>query len=343
MFLMAGLLGLAAMGGVAYAMSGVLGDEAEDEEGSSAGAVAADEQPQGNYLEIEDQPEETPEAVTPRPTAGVFNEFMGNLIVVGDEADNDLSGLDGNDQINGYGGQDVIAGGAGNDTLFGAGGNDVLEGGPGDDELHGGDGDDVLLGGDGPDALFGHFGDDRLDGGAGDDRLIGGQGNDWLSGGDGDDALQGGDGDDVLEGGAGEDTLFGGDGNDVISGHDGAEGNAKDYLNGGAGEDRIFADSGDIVSGGDGSDDVILMDSAPSEAVTVTDFQPGADRLLVTWDDAANPDPEIAIRPDPDTAGLTRILIGGHEVAHLYSAQPITPDDIQLMRPADLASFGISV
>jgi len=104
--------------------------------------------------------------------------------VAGDNFDNVLSGL------------------AGNDTLNGADGADTLLGGAGADNLYGGWGDDTIEGGDGGDYVVGDRGNDSLRGGAGDDVLIGDDfslaaGSDILDGGAGDDTLQGGGADDI--------------------------------------------------------------------------------------------------------------------------------------------------
>ncbi|HET9637818.1 MAG TPA: calcium-binding protein [Allosphingosinicella sp.] len=66
----------------------------------------------------------------------------GNFQGTGNNLNNELTGL------------------AGDDTLNGAGGGDVLNGGLGDDVLSGGDGDDILLGGAGADILTGGGGGD---------------------------------------------------------------------------------------------------------------------------------------------------------------------------------------
>jgi Ca2+-binding RTX toxin-like protein len=74
--------------------------------------------------------------------------------IIGNSADNILTGGSNND---------ILSGGAGDDELIGNAGNDSLSGGDGSDRLEGGDGDDTLTGG---------AGADRLDGGAGDDSFV---------------------------------------------------------------------------------------------------------------------------------------------------------------------------
>ncbi|MBW4428284.1 MAG: hypothetical protein KME50_28555 [Nostoc desertorum CM1-VF14] len=80
--------------------------------------------------------------------------------IVGNDANNILSGKASNDFIDGK---------RGNDFLYGNGGNDTLEGRNGNDNLYGRTGNDVLRGG---------LGSDFLDGGTGVDILTGGSGQD---------------------------------------------------------------------------------------------------------------------------------------------------------------------
>ncbi len=123
----------------------------------------------------------------------------GDDTLYGDEYDNNIDGLGGNDVLYGYAGNDTLDGGDGADTLDGGAGNDTLNGGAGNDTLYGDIGNDTLNGGDGNDTLDGYTGDDTLYGGTGDDNLHGGDGygNDILEGGPGNDLLQGYNGDDT--------------------------------------------------------------------------------------------------------------------------------------------------
>lgn len=121
----------------------------------------------------------------------------------------------GNDQLTGLRqgrvhagiGDDVLIGGKAADQLYGDEGRDTMTGGGGADQLFGGGEADVLSGGAGADQLYGGQSRDTLTGGAGDDRLFGGDGADRLSGGAGNDWLSGGAGADTLWGGAGADVF----------------------------------------------------------------------------------------------------------------------------------------
>ncbi|WP_139126632.1 calcium-binding protein, partial [Acinetobacter sp. YK3] len=169
---------------------------------------------------------------------------FGDLVLVGNNANNTLEGQGGNNYIYGFAGVDTLKGGFGNDHLFGGKGTDTLYGGHGNDylyanaldnfndsgsnALYGGQGSDYLYGGSESDYLyagdkindtddtdnnyiFGREGNDYIFGAAGNDYLYGGAGNDELLGEDGDDFLDGGNlsDSDKLYGGAGQDTLRG--------------------------------------------------------------------------------------------------------------------------------------
>lgn len=186
--------------------------------------------------------------------------------IIGDEGDNWLSGLGGDDAIDGRDGDDTLLGGEGWDRLTGYDGDDVLDGGVGDDVLAGDLGQDELQGGDGNDLLEGGAGDDTLDGGAGDDFAYGGEG---------DDVLAGDTGQDYLEGGVGNDTLLGGDGADILDGYLGQDnlsgGNGDDLLNGGAGNDTLAGGPGsDVLTGGGGNDTFVIREG--DGTTVVTDF-----------------------------------------------------------------------
>ncbi|MGI9368327.1 MAG: calcium-binding protein [Ruegeria sp.] len=336
MFLV-GLIGLAAVGGAAYAISDVFFAD-EDEPDETIEETPENDLSNGNLLEIRDGEAEAEYPENKDMVPGLISEFQGNLVIAGNDGSDTLTGQDGNDQINGYAGDDVIIGAGGNDTLHGGIGDDVLTGGAGSDVLHGDAGADLLDGEAGDDILYGHDGADLMRGGQGDDHLYGGQDDDTLVGEGGDDALQGGDGDDLLIGGDGSDALFGGDGNDTLDDRIEDVDNTSDFLNGGAGDDTIVAGSSDIVTSGSGADEIYLAEA--DVGVSVMDFQPGEDKLVVTWDDSGGVEPDISIEHDADNEDLTRILVDGREVAHLFGADGISVNDIQLVSQGGMTDIG---
>jgi Ca2+-binding RTX toxin-like protein len=161
------------------------------------------------------------------------DRFLGN------DLDNWVEGMAGNDRLEGRGGADVLSGGAGNDSLYGGDGDDVLTGGSGNDRLEGGLGRDTASY---RDATAGvkaslasaklNTGDARGDVWVGIENLEGSALNDTLLGDGYANQLLGGAGDDSLSGGAGADSLLGGEGGDSLSGGTGA-----DVLDGGADSD----------------------------------------------------------------------------------------------------------
>jgi Ca2+-binding RTX toxin-like protein len=68
----------------------------------------------------------------------------------------------GNDKLIGDSAENQISGGAGNDAIFGNGSNDVLRGEAGNDSISGGTGQDILHGDNGSDRLNGGIGGDRF-------------------------------------------------------------------------------------------------------------------------------------------------------------------------------------
>lgn len=330
MLMLAGLLGLAAVGGMVLATAGIDEDIEEETDEEQLPAIEQD------VVSIQLNQEAAAEG-------GQGEQLSDYLVLPGTEQSEPIQGGDGPDQINGYEGDDTLFGGDGNDTLYGASGDDSVDGGDGDDLLHGEDGEDSLAGGNGNDSLFGHFGDDLMQGGAGDDSLHGGQDDDRLDGGDGDDALHGGHGNDILTGGDGQDTLFGGFGDDLVLGLEGGIASPQDpmdqsvdFLNGGDGQDTLLGGSGDIITGGSGGDSMItgdwVVDGSPVE---IMDFEPGVDQLLIVWNAPEGSEPLVEIHKDPDNPDVTRISVDGQDVAVLHGADGIQSGDISLIN--DLA------
>ncbi len=317
---LAGLLGALMVGFVAEGMISGTDDTPEDET-DALGDEELEVDPEGEDLLADDS-----------ALVLVNGGSTEDDTIAGDDGANVINGGDGVDLIHGGDGNDEIHGDAGNDDIWGADGNDELWGDAGDDALHGQDGDDTLRGGDGVDELFGYGGDDALFGDAGDDNLIGGHGADTLDGGDGNDSLEGGEGNDVLFGGLGADTLMGNDGNDTLSGVvlDGAgqDTDLQDFINGGAGHDTLTLGSGDVGSGGTGSDSFILGDwIAEDAAATIMDFDAAEDQILVQYD-GADGEPELTVTND---GGGSQILMDGVIVAELPTMVGLTVAQVSLV------------
>ena len=183
---------------------------------------------------------------------GTMGHDAGSTALTGDEMNDVIFGLAGDDELNGGGGDDRLVGGDGADMLDGGEGSDWAEYYRSDIGVRVNLADGTASGGQaegdtfasienvrgsmGADAITGDGMNNMLDGHDGDDTLDGGDGDDRVGGGDGNDMLMGGMGADVLHGGTGMDTLQGGDGKDWLSGGAGA-----DVIDGGAGMDDVAA------------------------------------------------------------------------------------------------------
>lgn len=159
-----------------------------------------------------------------------------------------------------------IRGHDGNDTLSGAGGDDVLDGGRGADVLNGGAGADTASYASADAGVTADLANSANNAGdaAGDrylsiENLQGSNHADNLTGDTRSNTLDGGTGDDRLAGGSGSDTLVGGGGDDWLDG-----GAWKDVLTGGDGNDRFY------------------FASAAEAGDTITDFQAGHDKLVLS-------------------------------------------------------------
>lgn len=269
----------------------------------------------------------------------LLNGGTGDDVLRGRSGMDELFGETGADALTGGYGDDLVSGGAQNDLAFGNEGDDTVSGEAGNDELHGDDGNDALSGGTGHDLLHGGDGNDSMDGGAGNDLLFGAGGDDSLDGGDGDDYLLGGLGADALSGGEGNDTLDGTftEGDDAFGPYDE---DVTDSLLGGEGDDHLFLGEGDIGVGGDGAD---IFESGAyieddSGAAVVTDFDPNEDRIQVSVDLEASPNPDIAVVDFADGTGAD-IIVDGTVVLRISGAQGLDPDAILVrdIRLDDLA------
>ncbi len=91
------------------------------------------------------------------------------------------------------------------------------------------------------------------------------------------------------------------------------------------------------MTGGEGEDEVVVQASQDGTATTVMDFQPGQDKLLVSWEGEENP--VVQVEPDAEDENLTNVMINGQNVAQLLGAEGLTPDDIQLIGAFDLTQL----
>lgn len=330
MLLLAGILGLAAVGSFMF-----IGEvESSESESAESGENLSDtETPENGMIEPSDDAD--PSDATPPATAegDTIHGTDGNDTLAGDDGDSTILGGDGSDAIDGGSGDDSLSGEGGEDWIWAGSDNDIASGGDDDDTLHGESGDDTLHGNDGDDEIWGHVGSDLSMGGAGNDYIQDGIGEDTLVGGAGDDGLLGGHDDDTLIGGMGEDELFGGEGNDLLDGTersaDGTDMDGTDYLNGNEGNDTILAGDGDIVTGGEGADQIVLT-ASQNETVTLIDFSQDEDQLLIVFDVVPS-EADITLTPDETDPDLMYLDVDGEIVATLHGAAHMTADDISFI------------
>lgn len=232
----------------------------------------------------------------------------------------------------------AIFGFLGNDQLSGTGLSDHIEGGEGDDWINTNAGDDYGYGGDGNDSLYGL---------GGNDSLAGGLGNDFVEGNNGDDALVGNEGNDTIAGGGGVDNIWAGEGDDLIStdrldaAADFTRGQGE-AVNAQGGNDTIFASLQDVISTGEGADDVSLIShtATPDGPTVITDFDTTQDTLtlymsLETDEDGAFIQPDVGRSINADQ-NYTGIVVDGQEYVQLQNVVASQEFDIEVRDLSEL-------
>ncbi|MEP3296728.1 MAG: hypothetical protein ABJO27_09675 [Pseudoruegeria sp.] len=217
----------------------------------------------------------------------------------GEETEVVLVGTEADDIIIGTDADETIAGLAGDDILLAGAGNDIVLGGEGDDELELGAGNDVV------DPTEANAGDDAIDGGEGDDSVY-----DWL----------------------GSNTLSGGEGDDFLSAWDDIENDTPDNISGDDGDDVLQADDGDTAEGGAGTDSFqILYDEADDESVTIADFDPETETILIYVNEGLEIDQLTDLEFAPgENEEDTAILLDGVQLALVQGQSELNADQVVL-------------
>lgn len=222
--------------------------------------------------------------------------------------------------------------------IYGESGDDTIEGGANKDTIYGGVDNDFLKGGRHEDSLFGEAGSDLIYGGHGADLIEGGTGNDLIFAEDGSDTIYGGEGNDTIDVGqraTGDvDVVYLGQGSDILytgglvptttveGGFDwgsfSAESATKagvyltlaaaNYAHPGVGNALRFlsyAGGGELIGTfltGTANKAEKITDWPASDYVTVEDFNPSEDLIVVNTTTEATRDLDIN---NPSDVGLT--------------------------------------
>lgn len=175
---------------------------------------------------------------------------------------------------------------------------------------------------------------DRLTGTAGNDLLQGNGGADRLVGGLGDDLLQGGDDNDQLSGNDGADWLEGGAGNDNLIGSAG-----DDWLDGGAGRDQLTGGAGqDVLTGGAGIDKLTSGGDGDRFVFTL-DGVTDADQVLGF--SVAGGDIIDLSQLSADLAGSDLRLTTKGAFTTLFVTLDDTTHDVARFRGSDIGGFSV--
>jgi Ca2+-binding RTX toxin-like protein len=111
---------------------------------------------------------------------------------------------------------------------------------------------------------------------------------------------------------------------------DGRGDGATDYLNGGAGDDVLLLGAGDVAGGGDGSDHFQLSDGSQDDPVArIDDFDASTDQIVVVYDPADHPDPQLSVAPTEDGQGSV-VMLDGIPVAELPGVEHVDLSSILL-------------
>ncbi len=155
-------------------------------------------------------------------------------------------------------------------------------------------------------------------------------GNDTLTGGDQGDLLIGGTGADALSGGAGNDTLISG----IQDANQGDDGDA-DLLDGEDGDDVLRLGGGDSGVGGAGSDTFTMLSDAQGN-ITVGDYDPAQDALVIETSDA---DAHI-VRQTVSDGTLSISLSTGLNITLPGISNPLQDDAILFVMANPLQNVG---
>lgn len=323
------MLGILALVGLGVGLTALmLNDDDDDSE-----AV-----PSGPRVTSEDDDFVFDQGFRPGISAGL-DDLVAEGEITRAEADailGDVEFVSGPQHLDTRAGDDVVVLLEGNNRIETADGDDMVLSGAGADSVNLGAGDDVY----GTDTRVIHRGDDVQSFPEPDDAIPLG---DTLVRGDdlerGDDTIAGGTGNDAISDNFGANLINGQQGDDfIVSVDDTRDLGTADTVKGGFGQDTLVADAGDVITTGDGADQVVIETYSGVadgyDLITITDFIAGQDALTVQGDaDLLRPAPDgtspISLQELEDDGG-TLVLINGIPIAHLLGVQGMSPGQIEL-------------
>jgi len=100
------------------------------------------------------------------------------------------------------------------------------------------------------------------------------------------------------------------------------------------------AGSGDIVTAGAGSDEIVVGDwITRGAAAEILDYNEQEDRIIIVYDELAQDTPDITLEPDATDEDLTHVLLGGQSIVSVHSDIGLNLDDLLVMTQSDAATF----
>jgi Ca2+-binding RTX toxin-like protein len=214
----------------------------------------------------------------------------------------------------------------------------------------------MLCSGDGNDIVTGNVGQDFIEGQGGDDFVSGDYGFDTLNGDEGNDTVLGGRGIDEVNGGEGDDLVFGGiidgaplnleelaelrDGGSleaINGGLDMRDDSVGNVLSGGDGDDDLILGSGDMADGNNGADTYHIMSEQNGDAAAmINNYVPADDAVTIIVDDIETNE-EIFV---DDEDGDAVIRLGDDVLARVSGAAgTISATDITLIDQGQVEAF----
>lgn len=96
-------------------------------------------------------------------------------------------------------------------------------------------------------------------------------------------------------------------------------------------ETVMASQAADPDAGAEAEEAEAVLDDAVNGPGDITEFSPEDDRLIIVFDDYADPDPTVGLEEDEDDLSRTHVTLNGVRIAAVDEAQGLTLDHIGLM------------